>query len=223
MAPLPTRCGPDGDAIARVAQIFDIASTISPEAGVALYSLGNPHLLVAATAEIVRMIGEWRLADESSCVLEIGCGAGRFLAGLGPFVRMMIGIDISEGMLRAAREKIEGSPSTIALRVSGANLDLFREQVFDLVLAIDSFPYIVSEDKAPACFADCARVLKPGGRMLIMNFDYSGDGAGERENVAELAQQSGFSILRNGTCDLATWDGRTFLLQKSATGPEAAT
>ena len=60
------------------ATAFDRLATRNPEAGVALYSLGNPDLLAAATREIADKLAEWGLlAPETEC-LDLGCGIGRF-------------------------------------------------------------------------------------------------------------------------------------------------
>ena len=42
-----------GDSVARWAGLFDAVVGVSPEASVALYSLGSPRLLAAATLEVV--------------------------------------------------------------------------------------------------------------------------------------------------------------------------
>src|SRR5579872_6112114 len=81
-------------------ELFDRAAEISPEAGVALYSLGRPDLLDRATAELVSLIQRWDLVARDATVLEIGCGSGRFVRALAPAAGMVLGIDISEAMLR---------------------------------------------------------------------------------------------------------------------------
>jgi SAM-dependent methyltransferase len=86
---------------------------------------------------------------------------------------------------------------------------------FDLVLALDSFPYLVEAGVAEAHIAECARVIKPSGHVLIMNWDYSTGLNAQREAVAALAGKHRFALLRNGTSDLRSWDGKAFLLKKA--------
>jgi SAM-dependent methyltransferase len=87
---------------------------------------------------------------------------------------------------------------------------------FDLILAVDSFPYLIAADPAIAArhVSDAARVLRPGGVLAIFNYSYSGDVASDRSAVAELADAYGFTVERLGTRDLSLWDGATFLLRK---------
>ena len=63
-------------------RLFDYSVAASAESSVALYSLGNPELLAAATAEVVRLLDAWRLLRPQTRCLQIGCGIGRFEAAL---------------------------------------------------------------------------------------------------------------------------------------------
>lgn len=200
--------------IDRFADLFDRAAAISPAAGVALYSLGEPRLLEDATQEIIARMREWKLFNAATRVIEIGCGAGRFLSALAPLVGSIIGIDISENMLTAARARVVGLSNVMALRGSGRDLSAAGAGPFDLVLAVDSFPYLVAADLVETHFAECARLLSGEGWLLIFNFSYRGDLVGDMKDVACLAARFGFSVLRNGTKDLALWDGTTFLLRR---------
>jgi ubiquinone/menaquinone biosynthesis C-methylase UbiE len=96
----------------------------------------------------------------------------------------------------------------------GSTLALLADARFDLVLAIDSFPYLVVSGNAAAHVADIARVLKAGGRCLIMNWSYRGDPPRDTREITALAAAHGFFVLRNGSAPLSLWDGRAFLLEK---------
>jgi len=212
----PDGCTPVED----IAALFDSVHAISPEAGVALYSLGQPALLDAATQEIAALIDTWGLCTRGSRVLDLGCGTGRMLSALSPRVREIVGVDISDAMVEAARARAESLPNASALRVSGRDLSELVGS-FDLVLAVDSFPYLVQAGLVESHVASCARLLAKGGYLLILNYAYRGDVARDCRDVTELAARTGFCVLRAGTRDLKLWDGTTFLLQKdnSATAP----
>ena len=77
------------------AAAFDRLAARSPEASVALYSLGQPELLAAATREVVDLMNDWRLLAPDRDVLDLGCGIGRFLVALAPKVRSVLGLDLS--------------------------------------------------------------------------------------------------------------------------------
>jgi predicted TPR repeat methyltransferase len=203
------------DRIAQLANLFDRAAAISEQAGVALYSLGEPQLLDRATEEIVAFMREQHLLRPSTRVLEIGCGAGRFLSALAPCTGSVTGIDISENMVKSAQMRIAGFLNATAVRGSGYDLSAAGSGPFDLVLAVDSFPYLVDAGVAETHFAECARLLAKDGRVLIFNFSYRGDLDADRADIARLAETFGFSVMRNGTRDFSLWDGATFLLRPS--------
>jgi SAM-dependent methyltransferase len=97
----------------------------------------------------------------------------------------------------------------------GRGLSQFAQRRFDLILAIDSFPCIVaaSPEIARQHIHDAARLLRPGGSFAIFNYSYRGDIAADRVDVATHAKAAGLVVLRNGTRDLALWDGTSFLLK----------
>jgi predicted TPR repeat methyltransferase len=199
---------------ADVAALFDSVHAISPEAGVALYSLGQPSLLEAATQEIVSLMDACGLCTSKSRVLDVGCGTGRMLQALAPRVREIVGVDISQAMADSARWRIAHLPNASVLHISGHHLAEVTRP-FDLILAVDSFPYLVQTGVAESMFAACARLLAERGYLLILNYSYRGDIARDCGDVTDLAAGGALRVLRAGTQDLKLWDGTTFLLQKT--------
>jgi SAM-dependent methyltransferase len=207
----------DAEALLRAyAAAFDRAASVSPEASVALYSLGNPELLAAATEEIARTLTAWGLLGRERTALEIGCGNGRFLAALAPRLGHIVGIDISAAMIAAARERCRETPNAEAILSAGRDLGFVPADSLDLVLAIDSFPYIVrcGEKLVRRHFEETARVLRRGGHLLILNYAYGSPLHQHRAEIARHAEASGLAVLRDGTQDLRLWDGIAFLLRK---------
>jgi hypothetical protein len=207
------------DRIEACARTFDAAAALSPEAGVALYALGDSALLAAATGEIVDAMQTWNLLGRERVALEIGCGNGRFLKALAPRLRWITGIDISPAMIAAARERCRHLSNVDVLQTSGRDLAGIGDSSIDLVLAIDSFPYLVrcGADLVQRHFAEAARVLQPAGRMVILNYSYRQDFDLDRMEALEHAGQNGFSLTRASRHDFHLWDGTTLLLTKTAT------
>ncbi|HJU20255.1 MAG TPA: class I SAM-dependent methyltransferase, partial [Stellaceae bacterium] len=211
-APLPSGAAAIGDFRTR----FDRAAAAAPEAAVALYSLGSPAILKRATAEIVARLAEWRLIGPERRVLDLGCGIGRIAQALAPRVGAVTGIDISPAMIARARRRCRGL-ATVAFRTcAGTDLAEFADGSFDLILAVDSFPYLVAAGPEVTArhFADAARLLPPGGAFLIVNFSYRGDLTADRRDAARLAAAHGFAVRRLGTRDFALWDGASFLMMR---------
>jgi len=197
------------------ARIFDRAAAANPEASVALYSLGSPELLARITDELVGRMVEWELFAPDFRVLDLGCGTGRIANAIAQQVRSVLALDCSEMMAQLARSAAADLDNVCVVRAAGDNLAFLHHAVFDTVLAIDSFPYLVQSQLAEAQLAEIARVLKADGRLLIMNYSYRGDLARDRADIAQFAALSGFTVLRHGTSDLTLWDGRAFLLRKA--------
>src|SRR5262249_26788851 len=143
---------------------------------------------------------------------------GRFLEALAPELAHINGIDISPAMITAARTRCRDLPNVEARQTDGRDLTSFADTSLDLILAADSFPYIVHCGQALTRlhFAEAARVLKPAGRFLILNFSSRGDVDADRAEIARLAAETGFSLLREGTHDFRLWDGVSFLLGKQS-------
>jgi SAM-dependent methyltransferase len=108
-------------------------------------------------------------------------------------------------------------PLAALIRTSGRDLAALADDTFDLVLAIDSFPYLVatSSDLAAAHLCEAARVLRPAGLLAILNYSYSDDPKADAADVLRLASNNDFAVLRNGTRDFKLWDAATFLLQRA--------
>jgi predicted TPR repeat methyltransferase len=202
--------------LAECAAAFDRAAKLSPEASVALYSLGDPVLLAAATGEIVHRMREWGLLGRQKTALEIGCGNGRFLAALAGDLGHVTGVDISAAMIAGARERCAHLRNVEAHHTEGRDLRFCADASMDLILAADSFAYIVrcGPELVMGHFREAARVLRPEGRFLILNYSYRGDLDQDRAEIIDHAAMTGFALERMATRDFKLWDGVTFLLRK---------
>lgn len=201
---------PDGpDLLAATAALFDRLAGEEPEAAVAFYSLGDPALLAAATAELVEVVRGWVGLDEAR-VLDFGCGIGRVAVAVAPHAAEVTGVDISAAMIAEARRRAAGLEGVRFEATDGRALP-FPDASFDLVLAVDSFPYLVRAGVLDRQLAELARVLRPGGDLLVFNWSYRGDGA---TDAAEAAGAPGFVTLRSGERPFGIWDASGFHLRR---------
>jgi ubiquinone/menaquinone biosynthesis C-methylase UbiE len=204
------------DRLASIAELFNWAVQQSQEASVALYSLGSLQLLQTATAEVIALFDRWKVLGRERIVLQVGCGIGRFEAALASRVREAHGIDIAPGMVEAARRRCTGIENVCLQVGSGHDLAPFGPGMFDLVYAVDTCPYLYQAGSTllERHFAEVARVLKPGGDFVILNFTYRGDPEADMMDVQMLARKHGFEIIVNGSCPLKLWDGRAWWLRQ---------
>jgi SAM-dependent methyltransferase len=142
----------DHDYLTRV----QYASEANLAARQAIYEYRRPRVRTAPWAlDLAPMRGDER-------VLDVGCGNGLYLAELERRAHEgdVFGIDLSAGMLAAARARSPGP-----LLVGDAQALPFGTNTFDRVLAMHMLYHV--PDRALAV-AEMARVLRPGGAALVV-------------------------------------------------------
>jgi ubiquinone biosynthesis O-methyltransferase len=97
-------------------------------------------------------------------VLDVGCGDGTLAIALSKRGASVTGIDSSGAMIDAARRRAEAQQADIVFEVAAAEALPFPAQRFDLVTAVTILCFV--SDAAPV-FREIARVLRPGGRLVI--------------------------------------------------------
>lgn len=201
--------------MADVRDLFDRCVGVSEEGSVALYSLGNPAILRDATEEIVDRLRRWDLLGPHREVLDLGCGIGRLSAALAPEVARVVGVDVSSRMIEVTRRRAAGLANARFEVVDGVTLP-FAEESFDLVLAVDSMPYIVGlgGELVDRNFHEVGRSLRPGGDFVVLGFSYRDDLEADRGDVAALAERHGFDVRENGGAAFSLWNARAFRLAR---------
>jgi ubiquinone/menaquinone biosynthesis C-methylase UbiE len=105
------------------------------------------------------------LADADWIVGDLGCGTGQVTAALAPFVARVVAVDGSAAMVQAARKRLHALD----------NVDLRRGDLETLPLddgRLDAALMMLVLHHAPEpsrALAEASRVLKPGGRALIVD------------------------------------------------------
>jgi phosphatidylethanolamine/phosphatidyl-N-methylethanolamine N-methyltransferase len=132
-------------------------------------------------------------------ILEVGVGTGISLPGYSPQSRI-IGVDLSEEMLRKAQRRVAKLSLTNVekLEVMDAEHLAFPDASFDVVVA----NHVISTVPNPeAALDECARMLRPGGEMILLS--RIGADAGLRYLVERLLQPV---VLRLGWRAEFPWD-----------------
>ena len=108
---------------------------------------------------------EWVCRQVVGDVLEVAIGTGRNLPFYAPGVHLT-GVEFSPAMLELARQRASDLRRQVDLRVGDAQaLDLPNE-AFDTVVCTLSLCAIPNERQA---IAEMRRVLRPGGRLLLLD------------------------------------------------------
>jgi ubiquinone/menaquinone biosynthesis C-methylase UbiE len=104
-------------------------------------------------------------------ILEIGVGTGLSFDDYDATTEI-VGIDISEPMIARARERLQSGryPFVKELAVMDAHELAYKDASFDCV--VGQFVITLVEDPERV-LSECARVLRPGGQIILVNHLYS--------------------------------------------------
>lgn len=100
-------------------------------------------------------------------ILDVGCGDGRATRVVAERCRQVVGIDVSLGALRAARQR---SPNGLWLCASLEHDLPFADASFDVLHCCEVIEHLVD---VPAALQAMHRVLRPGG-LLFLSTPYHG-------------------------------------------------
>ncbi|HEX2484542.1 MAG TPA: class I SAM-dependent methyltransferase [Myxococcota bacterium] len=146
---------------------------------------------------VARAVLELLEPAPEDAVLELGCGSGRTLAAMAARVQrgVVVGVDPSELMVRhaaARNRRFVDRGRAAVFAASTADLSRFGDGRFDRVYGTHVV-YFWSDPRRD--LAEVARVLRPGGRILL-GFFAGGDAARVRfpvERAVELLRAAGFA------------------------------
>jgi len=113
-------------------------------------------------------------------VMDFGCGTGLLSIRLLPFVKSVVGVDSSPGMLEVFRKKVLTSGlGAISAQLIDIDKGGTLEGMYDLVTSSMTMHHIKD---VPSLLEQFHSVLKPGGRLCIADLD--GDNGEFHENPA---------------------------------------
>lgn len=138
-----------------------------------IYDAHAPTWLARESRAEARLTGQrWRddlISALRGDVLEIGVAAGDTILRMRDYdhhVTSLTGIDLSPEMIHQAERAAEGSAIPVWLHTANAeDLQMFSDDAFDTVTA--SLVLCTIPD-VPRALAEIARVLKPDGRVVLI-------------------------------------------------------
>jgi SAM-dependent methyltransferase len=100
-------------------------------------------------------------------VLDAGSGNGAAASELAPYCRSLTCIDSNDRMIEAAKERL-AKLSHVRAQVADVHDLPFADASFDAVMLFHTLTYAAQPAKA---LSECARVLRPGGRLVLLCLD----------------------------------------------------
>ncbi len=163
------------------------------------------HVADAAVESAIRTA----LADKPiRSLLDLGTGTGRMLELFGADIERGLGLDLSLDMLALARARLD--------RAGLKHCSIRHGDIYDLALPRDSFDVVIIHqvlhflDDSAHAIAEAARVLRPGGRLLVVDFaphdlEFLREEHAHRrlgfaaETVTQWLEAAGLDVLRRET------------------------
>lgn len=106
--------------------------------------------------------------DNCGVAVDLGCGTGELLLSLSSRADRVIGVDSSPNMLKQARQKTIAAQDRVDLRLGEMEHLPVRDGEADLAIANMVLHHLVMP---AAAIREIHRILKPGGRLLIADFE----------------------------------------------------
>lgn len=113
---------------------------------------------------LLQMHAALRQEEPLGNVLELGCGSGLYTRTLAEKATRVTAVDLSLPLLNVARRKLRRVEHVTFEHMDSENIQ-FPDASFDTVFMAN----LITIVHAKKTLAECRRVLKPGGRLLIMN------------------------------------------------------
>jgi demethylmenaquinone methyltransferase/2-methoxy-6-polyprenyl-1,4-benzoquinol methylase/phosphoethanolamine N-methyltransferase len=147
-----------------------------------------------------RMVLERTAIGSGDSLLDVGCGSGTLVLHAGRRVRpngRAAGIDPTPGQISWARRKATWLRRAVDFQEGSIDLLPFPDESFDAVTSTLMLHHL-SPEMRRAGLGEVARVLRPGGRLVVADFDPVPDqGAGHDPagQLAGLLEVHGFAQL----------------------------
>jgi SAM-dependent methyltransferase len=110
-----------------------------------------------------------------SAILDAACGIGTQTLGLAKLGYRVTASDLAPAAV--ARARMEAEARGLAVTFAVADLrklsSVFTERFAAVVACDNAIPHLLSDDEIRTAFAECRRLLSPGGVLLISARDYA--------------------------------------------------
>lgn len=138
--------------------------------------------------------------EPQETILEVACGTGRATLEIARQLaagNKMFAVDLTEAMIQKAKKKIEreGLLDKVEFKLADAKALPFPDSSFDMLYNAYMFDLIDLPD-IPEIISEFKRVLKPGGRLVLVNMSKNTD----KKTLYEALYEKGLLSFATGSC-----------------------
>lgn len=155
--------------------VWDVLSINEEEAKIHVSGYTDEADIVAAAHQTLNMLQSTVGINSSDVILEIGSGVGRVGQAVAPLCKQWIGTDVSKNMIRHTKHRLREQRNVLAVHTNGHDLSPIETGSVDLVYCTVVFMHLEEWDRYNY-IKEGHRVLRPGGRMLVDNFNIMSNG-----------------------------------------------
>lgn len=130
-----------------------------------------------------KIIEEWRAVTPEKTILDVGPHYPSDALRWGPHSKAYYCIDLLAEVIERGEKMTARIPQVWWGRMNATSLGDLWTEMFDTVLSMSSIDHIPRREDRVKAHAECARVLKPGGLLILMSSNrlYT-----ERDHAAEV-------------------------------------
>lgn len=159
--------------------------------------------------ELVSLVGR-----ETEWVADLGSGTGFYTRELAPHVGQVVGLDVQAEMHRLHHD--HGVADNVRLVTAELDAIPLADDSLDAAVSVMTFHELCTE----AALAEVARVLRPGGRFVNVDWSAAGDGEDGTPMADRQSAETAAALLEAAGLDIARAEERpeTFVLVARAPG-----
>ena len=198
---------------------WNVRAKVDPKMFVGLVEPNEDNFFKNGEISLQRLLSKLpiKIDAKKMRILEIGCGIGRLLIPLSDIFKEVIGVDISEEMLRICKNNINDIKNCNVFQNNGLDLTNFEGGNFDVCLANTVFQHIPEKNVVIEYIHEVERVLVENGIFIFNVYSLeqsniikdppnTNTGVTFSENeIIEIAKKTNFKIINAYYEDVTTY------------------
>lgn len=168
------------------------------EKSIAYYNLNNYYEMFSKAEDYPKYIEKELIKiSKDKIVLDAGCGSGKYLTEIEKVSKCLYGVDVSKDQISIALSKVKNKENLICTDLISLP---FEDDKFDIIYSSWVLGTIVDLNKREKVLKELIRVLKPNGKIILIENNIGGyfERMRDRYPNKERTEKYNYWILKNG-------------------------